>query len=76
MRVSLAEYNGSVPSFGSFHAMHEPAADRGNTGVCIGHGNSWEFPEASERAQTCPYVCVNVCLAGVAVRKAPDINIY
>jgi hypothetical protein len=77
MRVALAQYNGSVRSFGSFHAMHEPVG-QGNAGVCTGHGNSWELPEASERAQTCscPYACVNVCLAAVAVREAPGINIY
>jgi hypothetical protein len=35
------------------------------------------FPEATtHRAQTCPYARVNVCLTGLAVREAHDINIY
>jgi hypothetical protein len=42
-RAALAQYNGSVISFGSFHAMREPVG-RGNAGVGIGHGNRWYIP--------------------------------
>lgn len=62
MRVSLAQYNGSVPSFESFHAMHEPAADRCDAGVHrtwqqLGIPWSW-------RASTNMSICVRQCLSG------------
>jgi hypothetical protein len=41
--TALALCNGSILSFGSFHAMHETAG-QGSAGVDIGHGNSWTVP--------------------------------
>ena len=49
--MALAQYNASVLSFGSFHAMHEPGCWC-NAGVCTGHmATAAPFPEAGKRAQ-------------------------